>query len=109
MTDIKLLRLENGMQQNLCVTCFYTDCLVIHDRKGRGFTVKQCATVIHEDNAANKASAVSLMIKMKAVTHAFRSYASRSEKQTIRLEPGFIFRSGKTNAGYFLFPTEHVP
>ena len=60
----------------------YTDGSVTKDQSVWGFTVKQGATTIHEDSAANTVSASSLTMEMEAVTHALRWIASRGDSQT---------------------------
>ena len=70
---------ENSKPQDLIV---YTDGSVTKDLSGRGFTVKQCATTIHEDSAAYTVSTSSLTMEAEAVTHALRWIASRGDSQT---------------------------
>ena len=78
--EIKFLIQENSKPQDLIV---YTDGSVTKDQPGWGFTVKQVATAIHEDNAAYTAPTSSLtMEEVETVTHALRWTASRVDGQT---------------------------
>ena len=70
---------ENSKPQDLIV---YTDGSVTKDLSGWGFTVKQCATTIHEDSAAYTVSTSILKIEAEAATHALRWIASRGDSQT---------------------------
>ena len=54
----------------------------IPDQSGWGFTVKQGATIIHEDNVAYTVSTSSLTMVVEAVIHALRWIALRSDGQT---------------------------
>ena len=78
-SEIKLLIQENSKPQALIM---YTDGSVIKDQSGWGFTVKQGATSIHEDNAAYTVSTSSLTMEVEAVTHALRWIVSRGDSQT---------------------------
>ena len=60
----------------------YTDGSVTKDQSGRGFTVKQGATTIQEDIAADTVSTSSLTMEVEAVTLALRWIASRGDSQT---------------------------
>ena len=60
----------------------YTDGSVTKDQSGRGFTVKQGATTIQEDIAADTVSTFSLTMEVEAVTLALRWIASRGYSQT---------------------------
>ena len=60
----------------------YTDGSVTKDQSGRGFTVKQGATTIQEDIAADTVSTFSLTMEVEAVTLALRWNASRGDSQT---------------------------
>ena len=51
-------------------------------QSGWGFTVKQGATIIHQNTAAYAVSASSLTMEVEAVTHALRWIASRGDSQT---------------------------
>ena len=62
----------------------YTDGSVTKDQSGRGFTVKQGATTIQEDIAADTVSTSSLTMEVEAVTLALRWIASRGDSQTTR-------------------------
>ena len=60
----------------------YTDGSVTKDQSGRGFTVRQGATTIQEDIAADTVSTSSLTMEVEAVTLALRWIASRGDSQT---------------------------
>ena len=60
----------------------YIDGSVTKDQSGWGFTVKQGATLIHEDIAAYTVSTSSLTMEVEAVTHAHRWIASRGDNQS---------------------------
>ena len=62
-SEIKLLIQENSKPQDLIV---YTDDSVTKDQSGWGFTVKQGATIIHEDSAAYTVSTFTLTMEMEA-------------------------------------------
>ena len=66
---------ENGQhaKQSAQDLTVYTDGSVTKDPSGKGFTVKQGATTVHEDSATS-----SLTMEGEAVTHALRWTASRS-------------------------------
>ena len=55
---------------------------VTKDQSGWGFTVKQGATTIHEDNAAYTVSNSIWTMDVEAVTHALRWIASRANGRT---------------------------
>ena len=78
-SETKLLIQENSKPRDLIM---YTGGSVTKDQSGWGFTVKQGATTIHEDNAANTVSTFNLTMEVKAVTHALRRIASRGDNQT---------------------------
>ena len=60
----------------------YTDGSVTKDQSGWGVTVKQGATTIHEDSAANMVSTSSLTVEVEAVIHALCWNASRGDSRT---------------------------
>ena len=61
----------------------YTDGSVTKDQSGWGFPVKQGATTIDEESAANTVSAFSVTMEVvEAVTHALRWTASRGDSRT---------------------------
>ena len=70
---------KNSKPQDLIV---YTDGSVTKKQSGRGFTVKQSATTIHEDSAACTVSTSSLTMEVEAVTHSVRWIASRGDSRT---------------------------
>ena len=59
----------------------HTDGSVTKDQSGRGFTVKQGATTIQEDIAADTVSTSSLTMEVEAVTLALRWIASRGDSR----------------------------
>ena len=61
----------------------YTDGSVTKEQSGWGFTVKQGASVIHEDSAAYTVLTSSLTMEVEAVTHFLRWIASRGDSRTI--------------------------
>ena len=62
-SEIKLLIQENSKPQDLIV---YTDDSVTKDQSGWGFTVKQGATIIHEDSAVYTVSTFTLTMEMES-------------------------------------------
>ena len=62
----------------------YHDGSVIKDQSRWGFTVKRCATTIHEDSLYT-VSTSSLTMEVEAVTHALRWIASRGDSQTVHV------------------------
>ena len=63
----------------------YNDGSVIKDQSVWGFTVKQGATIIHEDSVACTVSTSSLTMEVEAVTHSLCWIASRGDSQTVRI------------------------
>ena len=78
-SKIKLLIQEQIKPQDL-ILCI--DGSVTKDQSGWGFTVKQGATAIHEDNAAYTVSTSSLTMEVEVVTHALRQTALKGDSQT---------------------------
>ena len=60
----------------------YTDGSVTKDQSELGFSVKQGATTINQDSAANTVSTSSLTMEVEYVTHALHWIASRGDSQT---------------------------
>ena len=60
----------------------YNDGSVIKDQSVWGFTVKQGATIIHEDSVACTVSTSSLTMEVEAVANVLRWFASRGNSQT---------------------------
>ena len=76
---MKPLIYENSKPQDLKV---YTDSSVTKDQSGLGFNVKQGATTINQDSAANTVSTSSLTMEVEYVTHALHWIASRVRPHT---------------------------
>ena len=79
-SEIKLLIQEKSKPQDLLV---YTNGSVTKDQSRWGFTVKQGATAIHEDNAAYTVSTSSFTMEVEAATPNFKHWFTTSFLQPL--------------------------